>query len=296
MFDHNGEDDNSSNFKLGVIGITIIFVILMIVGIKCAYRIGPGFAGVLYNVDGGIEGNTLNQGWHIVLPWKSVTEYPISTETVYYTSNDPEENGKDTSVDANTKDGKKLNMSVTYAYHMSQEELPQLFTNFRGQPYKALEEGIMKNIMMQSITEVTSQFNLLEVTGDKLPEVNAKIFEAFSKGLASNGIILETFTLVPNPDEATKAAIQKVLDAQNALAQAKVEKEQAEINAEKARVEAKGRADARLIEAESQAQANQKLRESLSDEVIRSEYIKKWDGKLPQFMGTENSILVDPSK
>ena len=134
------------------------------------------------------------------------------------------------------------------------------------------------------------------VTNDKLPEVNAKIFEAFSKGLASNGIILETFTLVPNPDEATKAAIQKVLDAQNALAQAKVEKEQAEVNAEKARVEAKGRADARLIEAESQAQANQKLRESLSDEVIRSEYIKKWDGKLPQFMGTENSILVDPSK
>ena len=99
--------------------------------------------------------------------------------------------------------------------------------------------------MMQAIAEVTSQFNLLDVTGDKLPEVNSKIFERFKAILEKDGIILESFTLVPNPDEVTKQAIQKVLDAQNALAQAKVEKEKALVEAEQAKITAKGKASAK---------------------------------------------------
>ena len=271
------------SITVGLVGITILFIVLVVLGFKCAYRIGPGFAGVVYNADGGIEGETLGQGWHIILPWKSVTEYPVSTETVYYTA----EGGKDTSVDANTKDGKKLNMNITYSYHMNPNTLPELFTNFRGQPYNSLEEGIMRNHLMQAIAEVTSQFNLLDVTGDKLPEVNSRVFDKFKAILDKDGIILESFTLVPNPDEETKAAIQNVLDAQNALAQAKVEKEKAEIEAEQARIAAKGRADAASIEAEGKAKANQLLQETLTPLLIQQRFIDKWDGKLPQVSGSD---------
>lgn len=296
----NVEKDYS--LTVGIIGITIVFVVLVVLGIKCSYRIGPGFAGVVYNVDGGIEGETLGQGWHVVLPWKSVTEYPVSTETVYYqdtSDDDKDAQHKNASVDANTKDGKKLNMNITYAYHMEQDMLPELFTKFRGQHYNDLEKGIMKNLMMNSIAEVTSQYNLLDVTGDKLPEVNAKIFENFKKVLEADGIILETFTLVPNPDEQTKEAIQKVLDAQNALVQAKVEKEKAEVEAEQKRVIAQGNADAKLIEARAQAEANRLLQESLTTEIIENKKAEKWDGKLPQYMmgdGASTSVLISPSK
>lgn len=289
--------NNSDNFTLGIIGITVIFAVLAILGVKCTYQIGPGFAGVVYNMDGGIEGDTLGQGWHLVLPWKSVTEYPVSTETVYYQDGGAadEKGNVNSSVDANTKDGKKLNLNITYAYHMETETLPELFTKFRGQHYNDLEKGIMKNLMMNSIAEVTSQYNLLDVTGDKLPEVNAKIFENFKRVLEADGIILETFTLVPNPDEQTKEAIQKVLDAQNALVQARVEKEKAEVEAEQKRVTAKGNADAQLIEAEAQAKANQLLQESLTQQIIENKKAEKWDGKLPQFMGNDNtSLLIQP--
>lgn len=290
----------TNHMTLGIIGITVAFVVLAILGIKCTYQIGPGFAGVVYNMDGGIEGDTLGQGWHIVLPWKSVTEYPVSTETVYYQdgagSDDDKNNANmNSSVDANTKDGKKLNLNITYAYHMESETLPELFTKFRGQHYNSLEKGIMKNLMMNSIAEVTSQYNLLDVTGDKLPEVNAKIFENFKKVLAEDGIVLETFTLVPNPDEQTKQAIQKVLDAQNALVQARVEKEKAEVEAQQKRVIAQGNADAQLIEAKAQAEANQLLQQSLTNEIIENKKAEKWDGKLPNIMGAGNtSLLIQP--
>lgn len=293
-------NQESSNITVGLIGISVICIFIIVLAISTTYKIGPGFAGVVYNVDGGIEGETLGQGWHIVLPWKSVTEYPVSTETVYYqdekTSNKDED--INASVDANTKDGKKLNLNITYAYSMDQAKLPELFTKFRGQHYKDLEKGIMKNLMMNSIAEVTSQYNLLDVTGDKLPEVNAKIYEKFKNVLENDGIILETFTLVPNPDEQTKEAIQKVLDSQNALVQSKVEKERAEIEAETARVTAKGKADAALIEAEAQAKANQLLLQSLTPEVIQNKQIEKWDGKLPTYMvGNDGStsLLINPN-
>ncbi|MBQ9614923.1 MAG: hypothetical protein IJR38_01125 [Selenomonadaceae bacterium] len=286
------------SIPMGLIGVTIVFLALVVLGFKCSYRIGPGFAGVVYNVNGGIEGETLGQGWHIILPWKSVTEYPVSTETVYYQqeSHGKDSKSRDDSVDANTKDGKKLNLNITYAYHMDQARLPELFTKFRGQHYNALEKGIMKNLMMNSIAEVTSQYNLLDVTGDKLPEVNAKIFENFRKVLEEDGILLETFTLVPNPDEQTKEAIQKVLDAQNALVQARVEKEKAEVEAEQARVTAQGKADAALIEAKAQAEANRLLQESLTREIIENKKAEKWDGKLPQYMLGESgaSVLISP--
>ena len=285
-------DEHGDNLKVGVVIVTIVFIVLAILGIKCAYRIGPGFAGVIYNADGGIEDETLGQGWHVIMPWKSVIEYPISTETVYYSA-DSEPN---TSVDANTKDGKKLNMNITYSYHMNKDTLPELFTNFRGQPYQSLEEGIMRNHMMQAIAEVTSQFNLLDVTGDKLPEVNSKIFEKFKTILDKDGIILESFTLVPNPDEVTKQAIQKVLDAQNALAQAKVEKEKALVEAEQAKITAKGKADAAIIAAEGTAKANELVRQSLTDEIIKQKAIDKWDGKLPTYQGSGGFMFNIPIK
>ena len=287
------------NFNAGIAGVTVAFFVVIGMLFSCTYKIGPGFAGVVYNMDGGIEGETLGQGWHMVLPWKSVTEYPVSTETVYYQDGPTSEDDKNenTSVDANTKDGKKLNLNITYAYSMDQSKLPDLFTKFRGQHYKNLEKGIMKNLMMNSIAEVTSQYNLLDVTGDKLPEVNAKIYEKFKKVLEDDGIILETFTLVPNPDEQTKEAIQKVLDSQNALAQAKVEKEKAEVEAEKARITAQGKADAMLISAKSEAEANELLMQSLTPEIIQNRKIEKWDGKMPTYMSSGDSgsmLMINP--
>lgn len=32
-----------------------------------------------------VQEETLDQGWHVVAPWKRVTEYPVSTELAYYT-------------------------------------------------------------------------------------------------------------------------------------------------------------------------------------------------------------------
>lgn len=281
---------------VGSVGIGFIFIVLFIFGYSCTYKVDPGYAGVIYNMDGGIETETLGQGFHIVAPWKKVIEYPVSTETVYYTkNNDDGDEKKDNSINVNTKDGKQVNVSVTYAYHMDEVQLPSVFEKFRGQKSEVIEAGYMKNEMYQAINEITSQYSLMELVGDKRPQINEAILNKFRSSLESYGIVIETFNLSDVvPDEQTKEAIQAVVNAQNALEKAKVEKEQAEVDAEKARVAAKGKADAELIEAEGTAAANAKLQQSLTPLIVEQRKLDKWDGKLPGIVAGDSNLLIQP--
>lgn len=281
---------------IGSIGIGFVFIVLLIFGYSCTYKVDPGYAGVIYSMDGGIETETLGQGFHVVAPWKKVIEYPVSTETVYYTkNNDDGDEKKDNSINVNTKDGKQVNVSVTYAYHMDEVQLPSVFEKFRGQKSEVIEAGYMKNEMYQAINEITSQYSLMELVGDKRPQINEAILDKFRNSLEPYGIVIETFNLSDVvPDEQTKEAIQAVVNAQNALEKAKVEKEQAEVDAEKARVAAKGKADAELIEAEGTAAANAKLQESLTPLIVEQRKLDKWDGKLPGIVAGDSNLLIQP--
>ena len=281
---------------VGSIGIGFVFIGLIIFGYSCTYKVDPGYAGVIYSMDGGIENETLGQGFHVVAPWKKVIEYPVSTETVYYTkNNDDGDEKKDNSINVNTKDGKQVNVSVTYAYHMDEVQLPSVFEKFRGQKSEVIEAGYMKNEMYQAINEITSQYSLMELVGDKRPQINEAILDKFRNSLEPYGIVIETFNLSDVvPDEQTKEAIQAVVNAQNALEKAKVEKEQAEVDAEKARVAAKGKADAELIEAEGTAAANAKLQESLTPLIVEQRKLDKWDGKLPGIVAGDSNLLIQP--
>ena len=290
------DSEVSGKKLLGSFGITIVAGVIAIGGFMCTYKVDPGYAGVIYNMDGGIETETLGQGFHVVAPWKKVIEYPVSTETVYYTkSNDDGDEKKDNSINVNTKDGKQVNVSVTYAYHMDEVQLPSVFEKFRGQKSEVIESGYMKNEMYQAINEITSQYSLMELVGDKRPQINEAILNKFRNSLEPYGIVIETFNLSDVvPDEQTKDAIQAVVNAQNALEKAKVEKEQAEVDAEKARVAAKGKADAELIEAEGTAAANAKLQESLTPLIVEQRKLDKWDGKLPGIVAGDSNLLIQP--
>lgn len=278
---------------LGSFGITIVAGVIAIGGFMCTYKVDPGYAGVIYNMDGGIENETLGQGFHVVAPWKKVIEYPVSTETVYYTkSNDDGDEKKDNSINVNTKDGKQVNVSVTYAYHMDEVQLPSVFEKFRGQKSEVIEAGFLKNELYKAINEVTSQYSLMDLIGEKRPEINNKILLQFRDSLEEYGIIIETFNLSDVvTDDQTKDAIQAVINAQNALEQAKIEKEKAIVESEKRVTEAKGYADAAIIKASGESEANEKLRNSLTPLIVEQKKIEKWNGELPKFSGS-NSMLT----
>lgn len=281
---------------LGTAGIIGGVIVTSIFIFNCVCKIMPGMAGIVYNLDGGIEGETLGQGIHLVLPWKKIVEYPVSTETVYYLTK-KEDTDVDNGVDISTKDGKTVHVSVTYAFHMDEAELPKVFTKFRGQPIEQIEAGYMRSELLRCINEVTASYNLMDVVGEKRADINSNVYEQFKNSLAEFGVVVETLNIADaKPDSATAEAIQKVIDSQNKLQQATIEKQTAEQEAERRIIEAKGKAEAARLEAEGIAAANELVRNSLSPDLVRQHAIDKWDGSLPQVSGNGNFLFDIPIK
>lgn len=88
---------------MGVIMVGIGLVIAVGLIAMSVKVIEQGHAGVVYNRSTGVEKETLGQGWHLVSPFKRVTEYPVSTETVRVKN-----------FNVQTKDGKPLAVSLSY--------------------------------------------------------------------------------------------------------------------------------------------------------------------------------------
>ena len=89
-------------------------------------------------------------------------------------------------------------------------------------------------------------------------------------------------------NKAAKA--QKAAAAQAAKAAA-----EAEAKAKIAIAEAKGEAEAMKIKADAEAYYNKTISASLSEYIVREDFIEKWNGVLPTVQGGEG-IMFDMSK
>ncbi|HDR3895388.1 MULTISPECIES: prohibitin family protein [Bacillus] len=249
--------------KIGAIIVGIGLVIVVGLTAMSVKVIEQGHAGVVYNRSTGVEKETLGQGWHLVSPFKRVTEYPVSTETVRVKN-----------FNVQTKDGKPLAVSVSYDYANELEKLPKIYNKFKGQSPYVIENGWLQTRIKKATLHVFSNYSVLEVFQHQ-GEINAAIEKEFRGMVDDTGFMVDSVTLeAPKPDENTAKAIQGVVDAQQQLEKLEIEKKQAIVAAERDIEEAKGK-----------AQANEILKQSLSPEIVEMKKIEKWDGKLPQVSG-----------
>jgi regulator of protease activity HflC (stomatin/prohibitin superfamily) len=259
--------------KKRIIGGVVAGAVLLggvTVALKSSETIKPGYVGIVYNLNGGIEKETLGQGLKWFAPWKKVRQYPVSTEQVTMAKSTEEGSDENESFLIPTSDGKTVDVDFDFSYHFNAEELSDTFTTFRGKTHEQIEAEYIKPKMKSYIGEISSQFSVLEIYGEKRGELNAKVLAHVKKKFAEAGIGIDSasFTRI-DPDSQTDAAIQKRINAQQALEQEKVEKEKAQIIADKNAIEAQGRANAALIEAQGQAKANKELEQSITPELLK---------------------------
>lgn len=289
--------------KVGGIVTGFIIALLVIGGFMCTEKIPAGYVGVVYNMNGGVEDEVLTQGWKFVSPTKKVTEYSIALEPSYMTADDQGDSPDDESFEIPTKEGASLETDVAFSYSYKLEEVPKTFTRFRGQDGKAILKSFIKPKMQAWIKEITPEFSMMEIVSTKRGAVNAALTERLGERFEPYGIVIDNIALADvRPDDETARAITEKIQAQEALEKAKVnaekdkvdanrDKEVAQINAEKARIEAQGKADAKLIEANAEAEANKMIAESLTDKLNENTKIKKWNGVVPYITGNATPII-----
>ena len=289
----------------GVItGIGIILAVICL--IVCVEKVPTGYVGVVYNMNGGVDGEVLSQGWHLVSPTKKVTTYSIGLEQSYLTSEDKGDSPHDESFSIPTSDGKTVRVNLEFSYRFDEARVAQTFTTFKGKSGDKIKDSFIKPKIVAWTQEVSANYPVTDIFGDKRTEINAELDTYLRNKFDQYGIIIDTVNFTDiSVDDETAAAIQKKvtaqqelelanIEAQTAKVQAEKERQVAEINAEKQIIDANAKAEVMKIEAEAEAQANREIAASLTPTLVDKIKYERWNGELPTVSGGSSIVNIEP--
>ena len=246
-------------------------VLCGIFALLCLERVSVGNVGVVYSA-GGVEDQTLAQGWHFISPFQSVKQFPISQQQLVL-SNDPADYNatehQDWSIDAPANGGMvKINMTVNYNF--LPDRVVDVYKQFNGMSGETIVESRVQNSIIAYVKEVTPRFSVMDIYSDKKSEVNEAITTYLNERLTSEyGIHVSSALVI---DVELDAALQQKVQAKEQAKQdaeiAELEKQTAEAQAETDRVIAESEAQVKVIEAQAEADANRIIAESITPELI----------------------------
>lgn len=301
---------------VGGIVLAIVLVVVIILALMCTARVPTGYVGVVYNMNGGVDGEVLTQGWHLVAPTKKVTTYSIGIEQSYLTAEDKGDSPKDESFSIPTSDGKTVKVNLEFSYRFDEERVASTFTMFKGKSGEEIKDTFIKPKIIAWTQEVSANYPVTDIFGDKRTQINAELDVYLREKFDPYGIIIDTVNFTDiSVDAETAAAIQKKVNAQQELELANIEAETARVQANKDRevariqaekdkevatikaeqeiIAAEANAQALLIAAEAEAEANRKIAASLTAELIEKLKYEQWNGELPKVSGGNSIVGID---
>ncbi len=302
--------------KVGAIVLGLALVIGLLCAFSCLERVPAGYVGVVYNMNGGVDGEVLAQGWHLVSPTKKVTTYSIGIEQSYLTSDDKGDSPDDESFSIPTSDGKTVRVNLEFSYRFDEARVAQTFAMFKGRSGEQIKDTFIKPKVIAWTQEVSANYPVTDIFGDKRTAINRELDTYLREKFDTYGIMIDTVNFTDiSVDEETAAAIQKKVTAQQELELANIEAQTAQVQAEKDRqvalirakkdkeaaaiqaetdmIEANAAADVIRIQAEAEASANRKIAASLTADLIEKIKLEKWDGVLPAISGASAIVSID---
>ena len=237
---------------LGVIGLTV-----------CTERIPVGYEGVVYSMKGGVEDETLSQGWHIVAPTKKVKEFTISNEQLLLEDKEV--------FKVATSDDASISISFQMSYRFYSEILTDTYKKFRGMDGEDIINNRVKTVLKSKISEVTADYSMMDIYSGNRNEINNKITEYLNKEFKDDfGIeVMDASIIDVHPDSKLKKAIDNRVTALQEKQQAQAEQEKVKVEAETAMIKAKNAAEIKILNAEANAKANKLKTKSITNELIR---------------------------
>lgn len=245
----------------------------------------------------------------MVAPWKKVREYSVGIEQGTFSAEN------ENSFEIPTKDGKTITVDMEYSYHFDPDMLSETFNRFKGQDGRDIEETFIRSKLKAWAGEVSATYPVTDIFGDKRSELNNMVQTHVAEQFAEYGIVIDSvnFTRIET-DAETAEAIQKKVNAQQELELAQIEAETAQVQAnkdkevaliaaekdkevaliaaERDKEVAEQNAEAAKIRGEGIAASNKAIAESLTPELLERQKYEKWDGKLPQVQGSNDSNMI----
>ena len=192
------------------------------------------------------------------------------------------------------KDGTVFEMDPELAYWLDRDQAIHVFQKYR-KSLREIERGYFKTCIYDAYRITANTYASDSLMGNR-GDFEAKVRAMLEESLGAEGFHINEFTSQITPPEELKASIAAKNQAiQNAL-RVNNEIAEAEANAKIQVTKAKGEADALKIKADAEAYYNKTIAASLSELIVREDFIEKWDGKMPSVQASGNGMMFDLSK
>lgn len=254
--DLHNEEVNFKPCKRMWLGLLPLLLILF----SCFATVQTGEIGVKTRF-GKIVGTTANEGIVFKLPYEKLQKVNIKVQKY--------ENKEELST--STKDMQIVeHIKVSVNYQINGDKAVDLYKNV-GINYQTT---VLEPTIQETIKSVISKYTAAELV-TKRSEVALDINETLNERLI-NYEITSIAVAINNFDfsDAYNQAIEKKAVAEQEAQTSKNQLEKAKIDAERKKVEAEG-----------EAAANKTKEKTLTDNIIKQEFINKWNGQLPNVIG-----------
>lgn len=250
-------------------------------------KIPANNVGIVYSPFGGTKSETLSEGFKIKNPLDKV--YKISTETQTTTVEN---------LTTQTKDAQFVTSILDVKYKVNASNAYLVFKQYRT--LDKMSADLIMPTAQRVLELITTKYNVIDILGEKRAEVYTELNTKLAEELAIYGVDFVSISIIDMDageklenaitDEAVaKKAVETA--AQNLL-KAETEAKQKSVQAKAEQEAAKIEAETKLIEAEAEKKANELLNESLSNDILRKQWIERWNGKLPQYYGGDANLMI----
>lgn len=266
--------NNKSTKKTGFVGGTafaIIIAFTIVASFLLAKRIPTGYEGVVFLMNGGVQDNTIREGWHIISPTKKVKLFTIGNEQLLLTKDEREGSKGDDSFKVSTADDASIAISFQMSYRFRQDILVDTYKKFKGMDGEKIVESRVKPVLKSKVSEVTTNYSMMDIYSGNRSEINDKLTNYLGNAFSNEyGIeVLDASIIDVHPDKKLKQAIDNRVTALQKKQQAQAEQETVKVEAETKMIQAKNEANIKVTEANAKAKANEILSKSISENLIK---------------------------
>lgn len=256
--------------RIGAVVIALLLIVGLIATPFCIEKIPAGYEGVVYSMAGGVEDETLSQGWHFVAPTKKVKEFTVGNEQLLLTKDERDGSEEDESFKVATSDDASISISFQMSYRFISEDLVDTYTKFKGMDGEDIVEKRVKTVLKSKVSEITTDYSLMDIYSGNRSEINDKITEYLNKEFKKAfGIeVMDASIIDVHPDKKLKKAIDDRVTALQQKEQAKAEQEKVKVENETKLLQAENKAAIKVKEAEAEAKANRLKASSITQELI----------------------------
>ncbi len=239
-------------------------VVLVLLLLNPIVIIGAGERGVVFSRFTGVQERVMQEGLNFRIPGiEVVVKFDVKTQKLERAS------------DGASKDLQSVNVRTVVNYHLDGEKVAKLFQEV-GVDF---ERKVIEPSIQEAVKAGTALFPVENIIVER-PKLKAVITETLGKKLLLYDIVLEDVNLtdITFSAEFNRVVEQKQIEEQK-IKTAEYQKRQAEQFKQRT-----------ILEAEGEAEKQRLIRLQLTKDIVAMEWIKKWDGKLPETMLGEGAV------